>query len=75
MFKVDCEKAYDKIKWPLIYQMLKIKGFSDIFCHWIMKMVLGGKVGVKVNNCIGPYFQTYQGLRQGGTHCLLCCMT
>ena len=30
-----------------------------------MKTVMGGKVAVKVNGEIGPYFKTHQGLRQG----------
>ena len=32
---------------------------------WIMKTVTGGKVSVKVNVEVGPFFKTYQGLRQG----------
>jgi hypothetical protein len=27
--KSDLEKAYKKIKWPLIYQLFKLNGFSD----------------------------------------------
>lgn len=30
-----------------------------------MKIISGGRVAVKVNGEIGPYFKTYQGLRQG----------
>jgi hypothetical protein len=29
LFKVDFEKAYGKIKWPFVYQMLKLKGFPN----------------------------------------------
>ena len=29
IFKVDFEKAYDKIKWPFVYKMLKMKKFTD----------------------------------------------
>jgi hypothetical protein len=65
MIKVDFEKAYDKIKWPFVYQMLKLKGFSDAWCDLVMKTITGGKVGIKVNNSIGSYFFTHQGLRQG----------
>ena len=32
LLKVDFEKAYDKIKWPFVMQMLKGKGFPD---KWI----------------------------------------
>lgn len=57
LFKVDFEKAYDNMKWPFVYQMLKAKGFPDVWCDWIMKVVMGGKVGVKVNDQIGAYFR------------------
>jgi hypothetical protein len=36
--------------------MLKLKGFPDAWCDIIMKTVIVGKVGIKVNNSIGPYF-------------------
>jgi hypothetical protein len=26
--KIDFEKAYDKVKWPFLYQTLWMKGFS-----------------------------------------------
>ena len=42
-----------------------MKGFSPKWCRWIEGMVTGGSVGVKVNDDIGPYFQTKPGLRQG----------
>jgi hypothetical protein len=35
------------------------------WCQWIEKIVTGGSVYVKVNDDLGPYFQTKKGLRQG----------
>ena len=29
IFKIDFEKAYDKVKWPFLFQVLKMKGFSQ----------------------------------------------
>lgn len=46
LFKVDFEKAYDKVNWVFIYRMLKDKGFPDIWCDWVMKVIMGGKVAV-----------------------------
>lgn len=43
LFKVDFEKAYDKIKWPFVYQMLKAKGFLDLWCDWMMGIMRGGR--------------------------------
>ena len=64
LFKVDFEKAYDKIKWPFVYKMLKLKNFPDKWCDLVMHTMVGGHVGVKVNDEIGPYFKTFKGLRR-----------
>ena len=42
-----------------------MKGFSPKWRGWIEEMVTGGSLGIKVNDEIGPYFQTKRGLRQG----------
>lgn len=65
LFKVDFEKAYDKVDWTFVYRMLIAKGFPTLWCDWIMKVVRGGKVAVRVNDELGPYFNTHEGLRQG----------
>jgi len=42
-----------------------MKGFSERWCAWVDKIVTGGSVSVKVNDDMGLFFQTKQGLRQG----------
>ena len=42
-----------------------MKGFSPKWRRWIEEMVTGGSVGIKVNDEIGPYFQTKRDLCQG----------
>lgn len=64
LYKIDFEKAYDKVKWPFLQQALRMKGFDPIWCNWISQYVQGGSVGVKVNDDIGHFFQTRKGLRQ-----------
>jgi hypothetical protein len=65
LFKIDFEKAFDKVKWTFLLQILEMKGFPSIWNDWTLKSVKGGRVAIKVNDEIGPYFCTYQGLRQG----------
>jgi exonuclease III len=65
ILKIDFEKAYDKVKWDFLQQTLRMKGFSAKWCRWVQCMVSGGSVGIKVNDEVGPYFQTKRGLRQG----------
>ncbi|WVZ49884.1 hypothetical protein U9M48_001207 [Paspalum notatum var. saurae] len=64
-FKIDFEKAYDKVRWDFFQQTLHMKGFSTTWCNWIRSFVQGGNVAVNVNGQNGLYFQTRKGLRQG----------
>ena len=63
LFKIDFEKAYDKVKWPFLLQTLRMKGFNKKWCDLIQNFIMGGSVGVRVNDNIGHYFQTRKGLR------------
>ena len=65
IFKIDFEKAYDKVRWSFVQQTLRMKGFSHTWCNWINTFIQGGHVGIKVNDEIGENFQTLKGLRQG----------
>ena len=58
LFKIDFEKAFDKIKWPFLLQVLEMKGFPCKINDRILKIVSGGKVGIKVNGEDGNYFNT-----------------
>ncbi|WVZ62664.1 hypothetical protein U9M48_012381 [Paspalum notatum var. saurae] len=64
IFKIDFEKAYDKVRWDFLQQTLRMKGFFT-WCNCIRSFVQGGNVAVKVNGQNGHYFQTRKGLRQG----------
>ena len=65
IFKVDFEKAYDKINWDFMLSTLKMKGFPDKFIRWTKAVIHNGKVAITLNDLIGPYFVTRKGLRQG----------
>ena len=65
LLKIDFEKAYDKVQWPFLQQVLRMKGFDAKWCRWVESFVSRGTVGIKVNDDIGHCFQTHKGLRQG----------
>jgi len=58
VFKVDFEKAYDKVKWPFLQQALWMKGFTAEWRQRVQSFVQSGSVGVKVNENAGHDFQT-----------------
>ena len=65
VFKIDFEKAYDKVKWSFLQQTLRMKGFSDKWREWVQNFVTGGSVSIKVNDDVGHYFQDEKGITAG----------
>jgi hypothetical protein len=65
ILKLDFKKAYDKVRWSFLQQILKRKVFSNEWCPLIKNFMSGGSVSIKINDDIGKYFQTKKGLRQG----------
>jgi hypothetical protein len=41
LLKTDFEKAYDKVKWPFLQQVLQMKGFDPIWCDHVKHFVQG----------------------------------
>jgi hypothetical protein len=66
ILKLDFEKAYDKVNWGFLVEVLKQKKFPETWIRWIKQCVKGGKVGIKINGTHGNFFNTHKGLRQGG---------
>ena len=63
IFKIDFEKAYDKVKWSFVQQTLRMKDFSIKWCRQVEQLTQWENVNIKANNQLGPYFQTKEGLR------------
>jgi hypothetical protein len=64
--KLDYEKAYDKVNWMFLLDVLRKRGFGGKWLKWIRSILFRGSVGVIINNEEGGFFQTGKGLRQGG---------
>jgi hypothetical protein len=54
--KIDFEKAYDNVRWPFLFQSLRIKGFSPKWISWIESFISRGSVAINVNDDVGSYF-------------------
>jgi len=68
ILKLDYEKAYDRVNWAFLLEVLKTRGFSEKWTSWVMKLTHGGSVCVRLNDENGPYFNVGKGLRQGDPH-------
>ncbi|XP_059654857.1 uncharacterized protein LOC132301635 [Cornus florida] len=63
--KVDLKKAYDSVNWNFLQQSMKVYGFSEKWCKWIMNCVSTAKFSVLCNGVPAGYFSSGRGLRQG----------
>jgi hypothetical protein len=64
LFKIDFEKAYNKVKWEFVQKVLCRKGFPVKWIHQTMSTIQGGRVCINVNGDMTPYCRAYQGLMQ-----------
>jgi hypothetical protein len=65
VIKLDFEKAYDKIHWKFLFEVLQRKGFSEAWILQIEQVVQSGRVCININGENTSFFRTYKGLRQG----------
>ncbi|XP_058775034.1 uncharacterized protein LOC131649281 [Vicia villosa] len=65
LFKVDFEKAYDKVNWDFLRFLLKEMGFGTIWMRWMELLIFQSKMSVLVNGSPTKEFVVEKGLRQG----------
>jgi hypothetical protein len=65
VLKLDYEKAYDRMSWQFLEEILATRGFGSKWIAWIMTMVKGGSISVRINDENSSYFRPGKGLRQG----------
>jgi hypothetical protein len=63
--KLDFEKAYDRVSWSFLREVLRQKGFESGYIHRNMQLVEGGQTAIAINGEVGPFFRNKSGVRQG----------
>ena len=64
-YKLDLSKAYDRVDWVFLKQMMQKLGFSHRWVDWIMTCVTSMRYSVKLNGTLLVSFAPSRGLRQG----------
>ncbi|XP_058754722.1 uncharacterized protein LOC131627879 [Vicia villosa] len=65
LFKVDFEKAYDKVNWEFLRTMMRKMGFGEIWIRWMNALAFTSHMSVLVNGSPTKEFKVEKGLRQG----------
>jgi hypothetical protein len=65
VLKLDYEKAYDRVSWKFLEEMMTSRGFGEKWKSWILSMVGGDSVSIRINDESSYYFKPDKGLGQG----------
>jgi hypothetical protein len=64
-YKLDLSKAYDRVDWTFLEEVMHKMGFSHQWIQWIMLCVTTVRYSVKFNGALLEAFSPTRGLRQG----------
>ena len=65
LLKLDMAKAFDRISWEFIQDVLLAFGFDMNFTDLVMRCISGSWFSIIVNRGQEGYFQSTRGVRQG----------
>jgi C4-type Zn-finger protein len=66
--KLDIMKAYDRVEWPYLQEIMRKHGFAEACISLIMQCFTTVSLEVKVNCKLFASCRTSRGLRQGGSN-------
>ncbi|GKU96376.1 hypothetical protein SLEP1_g9618 [Rubroshorea leprosula] len=65
VFKIDFKKAYDKVSWSFLDNMMEKMDFDKVWREWIAECLRSNTVSVLVNGSATKEFSMSRGLQQG----------
>ncbi|WOL07610.1 hypothetical protein Cni_G16354 [Canna indica] len=65
IMKLDLEKAYDKVRWEAIYEVIRMMNFPELVIGWIKSCIEDVNFHCKFNGEISGGFKGMKGIRQG----------
>lgn len=65
VLSMDAEKAFDKVNWAFMQEVLREIGLGDRMMGWVSALYTGPRARVKVNGTLSDYFDMGNGTRQG----------
>ncbi|WOL16957.1 hypothetical protein Cni_G25745 [Canna indica] len=65
LIKLDMTQAFDSIGWNFLLEILRKRGFSSLWVHWIKCLLCSGESAIMINGIPSKWFRHKKGLRQG----------
>jgi hypothetical protein len=65
VIKIDFEKAFDTLDHEAIIQIMRAKGYQELFLQWVREVLSSGSSSILLNGVPGKSFHCKRGVRQG----------
>jgi hypothetical protein len=65
IIKIDFEKAFDTLDHEAIIQIMRAKGYPELFLQWVREVLSSGSSSILLNGVPGKSFHCKRGVRQG----------
>lgn len=65
ILSLDAAKAFNRIMWDYLWQVLAEFGFGLVFTRWVNSFYRTPKVRLRINNGLSEYFSLARGTKQG----------
>ncbi|KAA3486779.1 reverse transcriptase [Gossypium australe] len=63
--KLDMSKAYNRVEWGFLKEVMMRMGFAKDWVELILKCITAASYAININGKRGRIFQAIRGLRQG----------